>query len=55
VLGALEATHLPAPRLIAASGHAAEGHPAVLMCRVGGRVDLVPRGTCQPLRDRKFG
>ena len=43
VLGALEATDLPVPLLIASSAQSAEGHPVVLMSRVRGRVNLAPR------------
>jgi aminoglycoside phosphotransferase (APT) family kinase protein len=42
-LVALEHTDLPAPRLVASSPEGADGCPAVLMTRVRGRVDLVPR------------
>ena len=42
VMGALEATDLSVPRLVASSPQAADGHPAVLMSRVRGRVHLVP-------------
>jgi aminoglycoside phosphotransferase (APT) family kinase protein len=41
-MGALEATDLSVPRLVASSPQAADGHPAVLMSRVRGRVHLVP-------------
>jgi aminoglycoside phosphotransferase (APT) family kinase protein len=42
-LVALERTDVPAPRVVAASPEAADGFPAVLMTRVRGHVDLVPR------------
>ena len=42
-LVALERTDVPAPRVVASSPEAADGSPAVLMTRVRGHVDLVPR------------
>lgn len=43
VLTALERSDVPAPRLIGSTTDAADAGPAVLMTRVPGRVDLMPR------------
>jgi aminoglycoside phosphotransferase (APT) family kinase protein len=43
VLTALERSDVPAPHLVASTGDAAAGGPALLMTRVPGRVFLMPR------------
>jgi aminoglycoside phosphotransferase (APT) family kinase protein len=43
VLTALERSGVPAPQLVASTGDAAEGGPALLMTRVPGRMLLMPR------------
>jgi aminoglycoside phosphotransferase (APT) family kinase protein len=43
VLTALERSDVPAPRVIGSTTDAADAGPAVLMTRVPGRVDLMPR------------
>ena len=50
VLGVLEGSQVPAPRVLGSTTEAAHGGPAVLMTRVPGRVYLMPRDRDRWLR-----
>ena len=55
-LAALATSDLPAPRLVATSnGPETDGHPALLMTRLPGRVNLVPRHQWRWLQEMAVG